>query len=321
MPPSSFTFQIDAGQVATLRARLEEMGYELSPLEYGHFRTQHKLKKVSVQAYQSGKLLVQGKGAAEFIEFFLEPEILGEAKLGYEAVHNPEMFQPHIGVDESGKGDFFGPLVIAGVYVDSATVPLLLEAGVKDSKLIKSDKKAREMADTVKEIVGARHSVIAIGPEKYNQLYLKFRNLNRLLAWGHATVIETLLVSVPHCPRAISDQFADARVLQAALKEKGKKIELVQRTKAESDVAVAAASILARAEFLIKLERLGETLAPPQVLPKGASAQVSQMAQRLYAAHGAEGLARVAKSHFKTFAEAGAASLRSTAPEVSNGDL
>jgi len=302
--PTSFTFQIDAGQAAKLRARLEELGHELLPLDYGHFRSQHKIKKVGVQAYLSGNLLVQGKGAAELVEFVLEPEILGEARLGYDEVLNPELFAPHIGVDESGKGDFFGPLVIAGVYTDATTARRLLDAGVKDSKLIKSDQRAADMADAVQEIVGPRQSVIAIGPEKYNQLYLKFRNLNRLLAWGHATVIENLLAAIPDCPRAISDQFADARVLQAALKEKGKQIELVQRTKAESDVAVAAASILARAEFLRRLKLLGEGLG--ETLPKGASAQVAAAARRIHAAQGPEGLARVAKRHFKTFAESAA---------------
>lgn len=304
--PSSFTFQVDPGQVEKLRALLEERGWEFSALPYGHFRAEKKPEKVGVQAYLSGKLVVQGKGAAQFVEFVVEPEIVGEAKLGYDAVHNPEMFEPHIGVDESGKGDFFGPLVVAGAYTDRTLAEQLLALGVKDSKLISSDKKARDLGEKIADLLGTRCTVIAIGPEKYHQLYEKFGNLNRLLAWGHATAIENLLAVRPACPRAVSDQFADPRVLQRALKENGKKIELVQRTKAESDVAVAAASILARAEFLRKLEALGEGAGEP--LPKGASSAVVEAAKRIFQKQGEAGLARVAKRHFRTFAQATGAS-------------
>jgi ribonuclease HIII len=300
--PSSFTFTLDAGQVAKLRTRLEESGYAFSDLPYGHFRAERKEKKIGVQAYLSGKVVVNGKGAAELVEFLIEPEIVGEARLGYDAVHHPEHFEPHLGIDESGKGDFFGPLVVAGVYTDGTTARQLLDAGIKDSKLISSDKRAKELAEAVREIVGPRCTVISMGPEKYNELHAKFRNLNRLLAWGHATAIENLLTGIPHCPRAVSDQFANPAILLRALKERGKKIELVQRTKAESDVAVAAASILARAEFLLRLEKLGDVAG--HKLPKGASAQVLNVAKEIYAAQGQDGLARVAKRHFRTFAQA-----------------
>ncbi|MDE1171050.1 MAG: ribonuclease HIII [Verrucomicrobium sp.] len=300
--PSSFTFTLDPGQVAKLRERLEEQGFAFSELPYGHFRAERKEKKVGVQAYLSGKLLVQGKGAAELVEFLIEPEIVGEARLGYDAVHHPEHFEPHLGIDESGKGDFFGPLVVAGVYTDGETARRLLEAGIKDSKLIGSDKRAKELAEAVREIVGPRCTVITMNPEKYNELHGKFRNLNRLLAWGHATTIENLLTAIPHCPRAVSDQFANPAILQRALKERGKKIELVQRTKAESDVAVAAASILARAEFLLRLEKLGDQIG--RALPKGASAAVLALAKEIHAKQGEEALARVAKRHFRTFAQA-----------------
>jgi ribonuclease HIII len=299
--PSSFTFQVDPGQVEKLRTLLTERGWEFSDLPYGHFRAEKKPEKVGVQAYLSGKLVVQGKGAAQFVEFVVEPEIVGEAKLGYDAIHNPEMFEPHIGVDESGKGDFFGPLVIAGAYTDKTLAEELLALGVKDSKLISSDKKARDLGGKIADLLGTRQTVIAINPERYHQLYGKFGNLNRLLAWGHATAIENLLEVRPTCPRAVSDQFADPRVLQRALKENGKKIELVQRTKAESDVAVAAASILARAEFLRRLERLGDEAGEP--LPKGASAAVVAAAQRIFLKGGEEALARVSKRHFRTFAQ------------------
>lgn len=297
--PASFTFNITPAQVEALRHRLTELDYDFATLPYGHYRASKG--KVTVQAYESGKLVVQGKDAPAFIEFTLEPEILGEAKLGYDEVHQPEMFSPHLGIDESGKGDFFGPLVIAGVYTDRTTARTLLDLGVKDSKQISSDRKSLDLAAEIKKVVGPRASVITIGPEKYNDLYVRFKNLNKLLAWGHATVIENLLEVVPDCPLAISDQFANPKILQGSLKERGKKIELRQRTKAESDIAVAAASILARAGFLERLEKLGDALHVK--LPKGASAAVKQIGIEIFRQHGVEKLRSVSKAHFRTFLE------------------
>jgi ribonuclease HIII len=199
-----------------------------------------------------------------------------------------------IGIDESGKGDYFGPLVIAAVFVDATTQGELALMQVRDSKKI-SDGRILEMAPDIKTI--CPHSIIAIGPQRYNELYAKIRNLNRLLAWGHAKALETLLERVS-CERAISDQFGDERLILNALQEKGRKIVLEQRTKAESDMAVAAASILARAEFLLRLRRLSEEIGT--TLPKGASQTVELAARMVIKKHGQDRLASVAKLHFKT---------------------
>ena len=199
-----------------------------------------------------------------------------------------------IGIDESGKGDYFGPLVIAAVFVDATTQGELRLMQVRDSKKI-SDGRILEMAPDIKTI--CPHSVIAIGPQKYNELYEKIRNLNRLLAWGHAKALETLLERVT-CERAISDQFANERLILNVLQEKGQKIVLEQRTKAESDLAVAAASILARAEFLLRLKRLSSEVGT--TLPKGASPAVELAAKMIIKKHGQERLGSVAKLHFKT---------------------
>lgn len=199
-----------------------------------------------------------------------------------------------IGIDESGKGDYFGPLVIAAVFVDATTQAELALMQVRDSKKI-SDGRILAMAPDIRMI--CPHSVIAIGPHKYNELYAKIRNLNRLLAWGHAKALETLLERVS-CDRAISDQFGDERFILNALQEKGRKIVLEQRTKAESDMAVAAASILARAEFLIRLKRLSDEVGT--TLPKGASPTVELAARMVMKKHGRERLDSIAKLHFKT---------------------
>lgn len=199
-----------------------------------------------------------------------------------------------IGIDESGKGDYFGPLVIAAAYVDATNEPELRLLHVRDSKKI-SDSRILEMARDIKMI--CRHSLIAIGPQKYNELYARIKNLNRLLAWGHSRALENLLEQAP-CELAIADQFGDERFILHALMEKGRQIRLVQQPRAEADLAVAAASILARAEFLIRLKRLSEEIGTD--LPKGASPAVELAGRMVVKKRGEAGLATVAKLHFKT---------------------
>lgn len=283
-----------------MRNALEEEGFEFAPRPYTLFFAQKG--KVSVAVYEKGpKVVVQGKGTEDFVRFTLEPKVLGEARLGYEELLNPEMFQPHFGIDESGKGDFFGPLVAAGVYVDGDIAREFIKIGVVDSKKIGSDRRIKELARLILQVPGATHNVVMIGPERYNELYRKFANLNDLLAWGHARVIENLLAARPDCPRALSDQFANPRVIKAALLERAKAIQVDQRTKAESDVAVAAASILARERFVKWLENQGKAVG--LTLPKGVSAQVKAAACDLVARAGPDALKRFAKVHFRTAAE------------------
>lgn len=199
----------------------------------------------------------------------------------------------HIGTDESGKGDYFGPLVVAGVFILDEQQKVLAELGVKDSKRL-SDNRVREFADLIKR--GYKHSLVVIGPEKYNELYSKLRNLNRILAWAHSRAIENLLEEV-HCTLAVTDQFGDKVYVLNALMKKGRNIELIQRPKAEEDLAVAAASILARAEFLKRLYFLSQDIGIN--LPKGSPPFVVETGIELAKAHGVQVLDKVAKKHFK----------------------
>jgi ribonuclease HIII len=293
---SSYTVQLPADKIPQLRADLAARGYLFRDLEYAHFAAEHRGERVNLALYQSGKLVIQGKGTTDFIQFYLEPVLLGEARLGYEHIHNPAMLEPRIGVDESGKGDFFGPLVIAGVYLDGSTARQMHELGVKDSKTITSDAKIETLAKAIR--AATKWEVLTIGNEAYNRLQAKMGNVNRLLGWGHARVIENMLAKVPAAPKAISDQFGNKRIIEQALMERGKKIVLEQRHKAESDLAVAAASILARAEFVRRLEMLGKQVGV--ALPKGASAAVEAAGVTLVQQHGPAVLAKVAKTHFRT---------------------
>ena len=294
---NSYTHPLTDDQVTKLRAVLEELGYEFSPKPYTIFFAQKN--KLAVAVYEKGpKVLVQGKGVEEFVQFELEPKVLGEARLGYEEVHSPEMFEPHFGIDESGKGDFFGPLVIAGVYVDKGIARQLIDAGVQDSKRIGSDARIRALADTIRKTTMSLTDKVLIGPAAYNKLYGDFGNLNSLLGWGHARTIENLLQKKPGCTRSLSDQFADAQVIKRALLSHGQKIQIDQRPKAESDIAVAAASILAREAFIDWLEKRGKELAVR--LDRGVSPVVKDTARKLVEKHGPAILREVAKVHFKT---------------------
>ncbi|HEX3817273.1 MAG TPA: ribonuclease HIII [Chthoniobacterales bacterium] len=308
---TSYTVPLTTAQIEALRELLASRGFVFSPKPYTIFFAQKD--KLSVAVYEKGpKLLLQGKGIEDFVSFELEPKILGEARLGYEEVHSPEIFEPHFGIDESGKGDFFGPLVIAGVYTDRAIARSFLDSGVQDSKRIGSDAKIHALAKAIRETPGVAFDVVLIGPEKYNALYEKFANLNDLLGWGHARVIENLLAKRPQCPRALSDKFADARVIENSLQQRGTEIELEQRTKAESDPAVAAASILAREAFIDWLERAGKQLG--FTLGRGVSTPIKEAAKRIVAEGGAERLRQYAKVHFRTAYEVAPGDFRAPPP-------
>src|SRR3954463_16428329 len=153
---NSYMHPLTHEQVRKLCALLEELGFEFAPKEWTICFAQKN--KLSVAVYEKGpKVLVQGRGAEEFVQFELEPKVLGQANLGYEEVHLREMFEPHFGVDESGKGDFFGPLVIAGVYVDRGIARKFIEGGIQDSKRIGSDARIRTLADMIRKTQGAVH--------------------------------------------------------------------------------------------------------------------------------------------------------------------
>lgn len=209
----------------------------------------------------------------------------------------PKTDQSWIGLDESGKGDYFGPLVVAAVQVSPSQEALLVQWGVKDSKKL-TDKRSIELSDRIRKVFP--HSIVAIGPEKYNSLYSKIKNLNRLLAWAHARALENLLEK-GDVERAVADQFGDERLIREALLKRGKDIRLEQRHRAEDDPAVAAASILARADFLTRLEKLSRETG--HSLPKGASEKVKLTALEILRKNSEEGLKKVAKWHFRTTRE------------------
>lgn len=290
----SFVATIDLQLAKKLYSDLSEQGFDMAAnVPYTLFSA--KKKGISCTLYESGKLVVQGKEKEEFIEFYLEPQILQT----FAYTHGSALLDTtrRIGIDESGKGDFFGPLCIAGVCAGDREILRLKELGVRDSKSM-TDSAILSLAKAIRSEF--THHVVKINPEKYNELYGRFHNLNRLLAWGHATAIETLAKKTG-CDNVIIDQFASEHVVIDALKRKELQVTLTQRHRGEEDLVVAAASILAREAFVYGLKHLSEECAIE--LPKGASQKTVSAGREFAKRYGREQLPRVAKMHFKTLDE------------------
>ena len=247
-------------------------------------------EKVCIICYNSGKCLIQGKNTDMAVQKYFDVTNISSKQTDEVFVHD---FPTWIGTDESGKGDYFGPLITAGVMVKREQVEYLTSLNIKDSKKL-TDSFIRKISNEIKK--NCPFSIVVISNEKYNELYTKFGNLNKLLAWAHAKAIENILGKTP-CEYAISDKFGDESLIKNALQKEGKKIELIQRTKAESDIAVACASVIARCEYVERMEKLG--LEFKTDLKKGASLQVTEIAQEFVKKYGKEKLKFVAKLHFK----------------------
>lgn len=288
--PATFVTTINPALIPQLLRDLQEQGFDISVPPHTYFSA--KKKGVSCTAYLSGKFTVQGQDRGEFIEFYLEPKVLQDFPVTHGSLGLD--LSSRIGIDESGKGDFFGPLCVAGVYGDKETIPKLVEMGVKDSKTL-TDSVMAKIGEKIRRT--CPHHIVKINPLKYNELIVKFGNLNKLLAWGHATVIE-LLSEKTGCQRVILDQFANETVVLTAVNRKNLKLDITQRHRGEEDVVVAAASILARCAFVEGLEQLGKQFGIK--LPKGASHLTITAGKRFVVEHGQETLRQVGKVHFKT---------------------
>lgn len=280
---------------------LQNFNAIVSPKQYAFWEI--KNKDFTATFYNSGKFVVQGKNISTLMEKLSERFKIEEKGKREKEKENimllpfPPSHLPYIGTDESGKGDFFGPLVIAGVFIDEKNRSLFMDLGIKDSKTLK-DETILKMAQKIQK--NSIFSVVVISNTKYNELYTKFKNLNKLLAWGHARVIENIL-DKNKCEYALSDKFGDESLIRNALMKHGKTIQLEQRIKAESDIAVAAASVLARATFVQKIRQMENFYGCK--FPKGCNDGVKTSAKEFISKYGKERLDEVCKVHFKTYNE------------------
>ena len=288
------------------KARISEVGDVL--LKSGFICTSnphgsmYRFGDTVITVYDSGKVLFQGKNCETYfkaIENFSVSDLKVNPPNNHSDLNNEfQTIWPRIGTDESGKGDFFGPLVTAAFCLNSSeSEEKLVRLGVTDSKKI-TDSKVKDLAVEIKKL--GPYEVIKIGPEKYNELYNKMLNINKLLAWSHARAIENLLLK-HECNLVISDQFGDKSLIENSLFNLGKKVGLVQMHRAEQDVAVAAASILARDEFIHSMKNLSRQI--NYELPFGAGEKVIDAAVEIVKEKEIGFLTQIAKVHFKTYTE------------------
>ncbi len=308
---ATVTYFVPAAERQRLRDDLTKASAaELPAGPYEAWRA--RWRQATAILYESGKLVISGPAPAfEDLRAIIESVPGVAVRTKNPAKPNPSPppgtsvpeQEPHIGTDEAGKGDFFGPLVTAGVYVDARSAEILRVLGVRDSKTIQ-DRALRALAGEIRQVSAARAAITVVTPRRYNELYKQMRsegkNLNTLLAWTHTRVIEDLIKAGVRPEFILSDQFGDKRYIEQRLLAETRQsgIPLIQMPRAEADVAVAAASILARDAFLGWLERTGKALGV--TLPKGASLQVIETAKLLVQRSGLESLNEYAKTSFKT---------------------
>lgn len=300
--------------IGALRELAQSKGWSIvteKEIAYGYqLLVTDGITRVPVDLFTTGKALIQGKQGDLQTQLNTWWNTRNNSSTGNEAqavsqrsfVETPVSIveknyagKARIGLDESGKGDYFGPLVIGAVLVDAMTEDRLIALGVRDSKQL-YDNRIVALAEQIKAM--CPHFVVPIEPARYNELYSKVKNLNRLLAWGHAWTLENLLNKVS-CNLAIVDKFGDDAYVRVALQDKGRQITVIQQTHAEADIAVAAASILARARFVQYIEQLSRKVG--KTLPKGASDPlIIKIGREIVTEYGKDILKEIAKLHFKT---------------------
>lgn len=296
---ASYTLKVTDEQLTKLGDLLAARGWERFDVAYARFAFRNDAAKVNVTGYESKKVVVAGKGTEEFVSMVIEPEITGAAKLGYDEVLHPDWFETHAGCDESGKGDFFGPLIAATVIADKPMIEAWRAAGAQDSKKM-SEAKILELDQIIRATPGVVVKTIsARDMRQYNQLMgTRFRSQNQILAFQHARALQDAL-AVKRAPWGLLDQFTEDPLVARELKKLGVEgFELRMRTKAEEDPVVAAASIVARAEFVRAMRELSRRFGQP--LQKGANAMVKKQAREIIDRLGADALRDFAKLHFRT---------------------
>ena len=293
---TSYTIKLDDAQMEKLRMACAAKNWETAEVPYARFA--FKGPKVNVTAYTSGKVVVAGKETEDFVQNVIEAEVTGAPKLGYDAVLHPDWFEAHAGLDESGKGDLFGPVVAATVIAEKAAIEAWQQAGVRDSKTI-ADAQILKLDDLIRVtpgvVVEVRHMTMA----DYNRVMARpFASLNRLLAEHHADALAAALQK-KWVPRGLLDQFSKEPLVQREMKKKGlERFNLQMRTKAEEDPVVAAASVVARAEFVRLMRSLSREYGDKLLF--GAGAQAKAQASVLIEKFGARALGHFAKLHFRT---------------------
>lgn len=292
------------GYYKYLKEIFENNGIEAAPYAEINFGLQFNISvggtKYLIRIYESKKSgvrcdlsQVRNEEMQQYIDELIRTGAAGSKSQGKTGKADVEVVEKAlIGTDESGKGDYFGPLIIAGVYADPEGQKRLRQIGAADSKTL-SDSKIEKLAEEIMKT--CKYAVVKLENSKYNEMYREINNLNKLLAWGHARVIEDLLEAVD-CSNVLADQFGSPELIKNALMTRGRLVNLEQRHRAEENVVVAAASIIARNEYVKSMKSLSDEYEVE--FPKGCSGIVTDAARDFVKVHGKEKLGKVAKLHF-----------------------
>lgn len=289
----TFVCQLTKPQIFKLKEYLENQDYQFTEEKYTFLKAHNQ--KLEITVFLKGKLIIEGLETKEFVEQILEPKILADKRYIPDKKGNFQ-FRERIGVNEIGRNDYFGPLVITSIYMNKKSFDALApyDDFKKDVRRL-SHEKTFQLSEIIKK--NCRYSIVTIGPERYNELFEKMGDMDRLLAWGHSRAIENILFKV-ECDHVIVNQFGDKNLIIDALMKKGKTIRLRQQHNAENDIAVAAAAIVSRAEAIMRMEQLGEEV--KMELIRGNNTKVEKMAKELINRDGAAVLVKVCKLHFAT---------------------
>jgi ribonuclease HIII len=284
-----------------LRALLRDAGAIVANSREIDYGTQYYLERgqesARLNVYTTGRVAIQGKGSTlkNLLDGWKDTRDGRRRSAAAGGASRPVGATPRLGLDEAGKGDYFGPLVVAGARIPDAGVEeRLVEIGVRDSKLLRSDERTRQISYRLLEVLGPENvCVVALFPPEYEARRQDAGNVNRLLAELDAWIIEKMKDGVRV---VVVDEFArDTRAcLEPVMPEE---VSLEVRPRAEDDVAVGAASVLARARFVEGLGQLSGWAGFE--LPKGAT-HVLDAGRRVFKECGRSGLDKVAKTSFRT---------------------
>ena len=290
---SVYTVAISDEQMGKVYDLCVLRGFSKYDCPYSNFA--FKGDSLTIVGYASGKLVVQGNNTEDFVKYDIEPNITQVPVFGYDEFLHPEWFEAHAGMDESGKGDLFGPLVTACVIAGGNVVKKWIQDGIRDSKMISCDSKIFSLEKIILES-DCVTNVMCVGMKKYNELYHKFgSNMNILLGWMHSCSLQNALQKRP-VEWGMLDQFSKKPIVQKFLKIND--FDLRMQTKAESDPVVAAASILARAEYNRQIDILSKNAGFK--INKGAGKITVEQANKILQLFGKESLQDYIKTHFAT---------------------
>ncbi|MBN2250537.1 MAG: hypothetical protein JW724_00500 [Candidatus Altiarchaeota archaeon] len=261
-------------ELKDLKKLLKDAGLKQIPVKspYEEYRFSDEKNNVPVIAYRSGNVVHKGEAfVKELIDRVMERE---------------EGFDYILGTDEAGKGEWAGPLVIACTALTPGEIRELRTRGVKDSKKL-SPKALKDIGYMLLES-GIKKDCLSLKPETYNRKYDEFRregkNVNDLMAWAHSKLIRKALKDLRYKKaRVFIDVFDYGKTKQRLKGLENKSLEVIQKKGAESEIPVAAASIIAKYVYEKEVDRLNREYSTdlrkvrPEELPKETLHKVAKM--------------------------------------------